>query len=101
MTGATLTVYRCDCCHEWDVRDENNITYHVDHHTPRDHPAQVARFGRIPDALAKREAIDHAHHLVKLIRHLEDREATVVVQDDTPATPPMPPTAPLWGDDDE
>jgi hypothetical protein len=55
--GNPFRVYRCTCCGFWDVIDDNNMTYHVDHAVARKHP-ELADYER-----DKREATRHAVEL--------------------------------------
>ena len=49
--GNPFEVYRCTCCGSWDVRDDNGVTYHVDHAYCRAHPGEPNSY---------REAVSHA-----------------------------------------
>lgn len=36
--GNPFRVYRCACCGYWDVKDDNGVTYLIDHDYSRRHP---------------------------------------------------------------
>lgn len=59
--GNPFRVYRCECCGWWDVRDDNGVTYHVDHKVTREWGR--ARLTPQRDEQERREAIEHAVRL--------------------------------------
>lgn len=65
--GNPFRVYRCACCGHWDVRDENGVTYLIDHpaaRTIRPYPSgrreavalAVELFAGLYDTFMEREA---------------------------------------------
>ena len=66
--GNPFEAYRCRCCGSWDVRDDNGVTYLVDH-------AQARRLGPpVPQALA-------VSHAVRLFRKDFEWGSSITVEE--------------------
>ena len=55
--GNPFSAYKCDCCGYWDVRDENDVTYLVNHEYVRQPSVRADRTTWTTKAQASREAV--------------------------------------------
>lgn len=57
MFGNPFQAYKCKCCGYWDVRDDNNVTYLVDHAYVRQPHVRADRQTWTTKTCAVREAV--------------------------------------------
>ena len=55
--GNPFRAYKCDCCGYWDVRDDNDVTYLVDHTYVRQAHVRADRSTWTTKAQATRESV--------------------------------------------
>lgn len=55
--GNPFQAYKCDCCGYWDVRDDNGVTYLVNHEYVRQPHVKANRSTWTTKAQASREAV--------------------------------------------
>ena len=55
--GNPFRAYKCDCCGYWDVRDDNGMTYLVDHKYVQRHDIRVNPFTWTTKTQAERESV--------------------------------------------
>lgn len=61
LLGNPFRAYKCDCCGYWDVKDDNGVTYLVDHQYVRQPEVRADRNTWTTRAEAVREAVRLYH----------------------------------------